>query len=89
MFGHFSSTPVKQIGRYKSNKPIKSKLTYRQSIDWKVYNDSVRLIDWFNPLSEKLPHGDDFRVGPKSDRAPRDNTVDVFIIFALHTLDSV
>ena len=23
------------------------------------------LIDWFNPPSEKLPHGDDFRVGPK------------------------
>ena len=33
------------------------------------------LIDWFNPPSEKLPHGDDFRVGPKSDRTPRDKTV--------------
>ena len=41
----------------------------------KVYNGSLRLIDWFNPLSEKLPHGDDFRVGPKSDWTPRDNTV--------------
>ena len=34
MFGHFSPAPVKtQIGRYESNKPIKSKLTYRQSIN--------------------------------------------------------
>ena len=40
-----------------------------------VYNESLRLIDWFNPSSEKLPHGDDFRVGPKSDWTPRDNTV--------------
>ena len=36
-----------------------------QSINPKVYNESLRLIDWFNPPSEKLPHGDDFRVGPK------------------------
>ena len=35
----------------------------------------LRLIDWFSPSSEKLPHGDDFRVGPKSDRKPRDNIV--------------
>ena len=41
----------------------------------KVYNESLRLIDWFNPPSEKLPHGDDFRVGPKSDRTPQDNTL--------------
>ena len=40
----------------------------------KAYNESLRLIDWFNPPSEKLPHGDDLRVGPKSDRTPRDNT---------------
>ena len=33
------------------------------------------MIDWFNPPSEKLPHGDDFRVGPKSDRTPHDKTV--------------
>ena len=33
------------------------------------------MIDWLNSPSEKLPHGDDFRVGPKSDGAPRDNTV--------------
>ena len=39
------------------------------------YNGSLRLIDWFNPSSEKLPYGDDFRVGPKSDRTPRDKTV--------------
>ena len=42
-----------------------------------VYNESLRLIDWFNPTSEKLSHGDNFRVGPKSDRTPRDKTVDV------------
>ena len=29
----------------------------------KIYSESLRLIDWFNTLSEKLPHGDDFRVG--------------------------
>ena len=40
-----------------------------------VYNENLRLIDWFNPPSEKLPHGDDFRVGPKSDRTLRDNAV--------------
>ena len=33
------------------------------------------LIDWLSPPSEKLPHKDDFRVGPKSDRTPRDNAV--------------
>ena len=56
-----------RIVRYESNKLIKSKLTYRQSINQsnpKAYNASLRLIDWFNPLSEKLPHGDDFRVSP-------------------------
>ena len=75
MLSHFSPAPVKQIARYESNKPIKSKLTYRQSINRKFHNKSLRLIDWFNPPSEKLPHGDDFRVGPESDRTPRDNTV--------------
>ena len=41
----------------------------------KVYNKGLRLIDWFNPPSEKLPRGDDFRVGPNSDRTLRDNTL--------------
>ena len=41
----------------------------------KGYNASLSLIDWFNPPSEKLPQGDDFRVGPESDWTPRDNTV--------------
>ena len=73
--------------RYESNKPIKSKLPYRQSINQpKVSNESLRLIDWFNPPSEKLPHGDDFRVGPKSDRTPRDNTVICW--HSLHTVQS-
>ena len=64
---------------YESNKPIKPKLAYRQSVNqpkglqWESTLDW--LIDWFNPPSKKLPHGDDFRVGPKSDRTPRDNTV--------------
>ena len=68
--------PLKQIGRYESNKPIKSKLTHpqliNQSINREVHNGSLRLIDWFNSPSEKLPHGDDFRVGPKNDRTQRD-----------------
>ena len=76
VFGHFSPAPVKPIGRYKSNKPIKSKLTYRQSINQpKGLQWNPRLISRFNAPSEKLPHGDDFRVGPKSDRTPRDKTV--------------
>ena len=52
VFSHFSPAPVKQIGRYESNKPIKLKLLYRQStINRKVYNESLRLIDWLNPPS--------------------------------------
>ena len=49
------------------NQSIQSDLVANQSIKQKFYNESLRLIDWFNPPSEKLPHGDDFRVGPKSD----------------------
>ena len=53
----------------------------------KVHNQSLRLIDWFNPPSEKLPHGDDFRLGPKSDRTLRDNTVPtVFILHSRHVI---
>ena len=37
----------------------------------KVYAWLIDLI----PLSEKLPHGDDFRVGPKSDQRPWDITL--------------
>ena len=37
----------------------------------KVYAWLIDLIQ----ISEKLPHGDDFRVGPKSDSTQRDNTV--------------
>ena len=71
--------------RYESNNPIKSKLTHRQSSNQpKVYNKSLRLIDWFNPPLEKLPHGDDFRVGLKSGRTPRDNTV----LFLFETFSS-
>ena len=55
--------------RYVSSKPIKSKLTYRQSI-----NQSTGSTTNDSP-SEKLPHGDDFRVGLKRDRTPLDNTV--------------
>ena len=36
-------------------------LQVNQSINQKVYNKSPRLIDWFNPPSEKLPHGDGYR----------------------------
>ena len=63
--------PWKQIERYESDKPIKSKLTYRQSI-----NQSKGPTTKDPPL-EKLPHGDDFRVGRKNDRTPRDNIVSV------------
>ena len=33
---------------------------------YNVYNESLRLIGWFNPPSEKLSHRGDFRVGSKS-----------------------
>ena len=57
--------------------PVKRDCVVRICTDvWlEVYNEGLRLIDWFNPPSEKLPHGDDFRVRPKGDRTPRDNTV--------------
>ena len=71
VFGHFSPAPYKQLGRYESNKPIKSKLTYRQSIN-QPKGPTMK-----NSPSEKLPHGDDFRVGPKSDRTPWKKTVHV------------
>ena len=74
VFGHFSPAPVKG-GTNPTNQSSQSWLILNQSINRKVYNDSLRLIDWFNPPSEILPHGDDFRMGPKSDRTPRDNTV--------------
>ena len=57
------------------NQSSQSYLIINQSINRKVYDTSLRLIDWFNPPLEKLPHGDDFRVGLKSDRTPWDNTV--------------
>ena len=55
------------------NQSSRSWLFLNQSINQKVHNESLRLIDWFSPPSEKLPHGGDFRVGPKSDRSPRTN----------------
>ena len=70
VFGHFSPAPPPP--------PRKNRLcgtNLHGFVIIKVYNGSLRLIDWFNPPSEKLPHGDDFRVGPKSDRTPRDNAV--------------
>ena len=33
VFGHFNPAPIKQIVRYESIKPIKSKLTYHQSVN--------------------------------------------------------
>ena len=76
VFGHFSPAPRKNrsCGKNPINQSSQSWLFLNQSINRKVYNESLRLIDWFNPLSEKLPQGDDFRVGPESDRTPRDNT---------------
>ena len=43
----------------------------------KVYNESLRLIDWFCTFSGKLPYGYDSRVNAKSDSTWRDNTVHV------------
>ena len=54
------------------NQSSQSSLIVNQSINRKLYNESPRLIDWFNLPSEKLPHGDDIRLGPKSDRTPPD-----------------
>ena len=54
-------------GTNQINQSNQSQLIVNQSINRKFYSESLRLIDWFNPPSEKLPHGDDFRVGPKSD----------------------
>ena len=65
--GHFSPAPVKNrsCGTNPISQSSQSQL-YRQSINQpKVYNESPRLIDWFNPPPEKLPHGDDLRVGSK------------------------
>ena len=59
----------KAIEKSQSDEKIKAKLTHRQSIN-QPKGPSTK-----DPPLEKLPHGDDFRVGPKSDRTPRDNTV--------------
>ena len=79
MSSPFSSAPVKtdRVVRIQSTNQGKvNSSSINQSIR-KGFDESLRLIDWFNPPLEKLPHGDDFRVGggPKSDRTPRDNTV--------------
>ena len=77
VFANFSPRPRqnRSCGTNPINQSSQSWLIVNQSINRKSYNDSLRLIDWFNPLSEKLPHGDDFRVGPKSDRPLRANTL--------------
>ena len=62
--------PSKQIVRYESNKPIKSKSTYRQSI-----NQSTEWTHYKKHPVGKIAHGDNFRVGPNSDQTPRDNTM--------------
>ena len=67
--GYFFSFPINQSNDQSINQSID------QSIDQNVYNESLGLIDWFNPPLEKLSQGDDFRVGPKSDRTPQDNTL--------------
>ena len=46
VFGHCSPAPVKQIVRYDSNKPIKPKLTYRQSINQPKCLQSKSTLDW-------------------------------------------
>ena len=65
VFGHFSPAPRKNrsCNTNPINQSSQSSLIVNQSINWKVYNESLRLIDWFNPSSEKVPQGNDFRVG--------------------------
>ena len=75
---HSGPAPVKtdRAVRLQQTNQVKVNLSsINQSIKRKVHNESLRLIDWFNPPSEKLPHGDDFRVSPKRDSTWRDNTV--------------
>ena len=61
MLSHFSPAPVK------TDQAVRIQLISQVKVNFSLINQSLRLIDWFNPPSEKLPHGDDFRVGPKSD----------------------
>ena len=89
VLSHFSPASVKtdRAVRIQQTNQVKVNLSsINQSINRKVYNESLRLIDWFNPWSEKLPHGDDFRVGPKSDRTPRDNTLLLHNVLGLYLL---
>ena len=70
MLSHFSPAPVKtdRAAPIQSTNQVKVDFSsINQSINREVSNESLGLIDWFSPPSEKLPHGDDFRVGPKSD----------------------
>ena len=61
MLSRFGPAPVKTDQAVRIQQANQVRLTI------KVYNESLGLIDWFNPPSEKSPHGDNFRVGPKSD----------------------
>ena len=50
MLSHFSPAPVKQIVRYESNKPVKSKLTYRQSIKQSTERFTMKVYAWLIDL---------------------------------------
>ena len=56
VFGHFSPPPWKHIGRYESNKPIKSKLTYRQSINQPKDLQWKSTLDWLIDLIHGRKH---------------------------------
>ena len=65
MLSHFSPAPpplYKQIMRCECNKPIKSKLTYRQSSN---QPKGLRLIDWFCTFPGKLPDWYNSRLNAK------------------------
>ena len=72
VFGHFSPAPVK------TDRAVRIQQTNQVKVNLSFINQSInqpKRSSTKGPPSEKLPHGDDFRVGPKSDRTPRDNTV--------------
>ena len=84
VFGHFIHPPPphksRSGGTNPTNQSSQSSLIINQSINqakdfqWKSRLDWLILIHRW----EKLPHGDGFRVGPKSDRTPQNNTVLAF-----------
>ena len=76
MLSPFSPAPVKRSG---GTSPIsqssQSWLIVNQAINRKVYDESLRLIDWFCTFPGKLPYGYNSRVNAERDSTSRDRTV--------------